>query len=81
MQYGEIVLVVIGILIALQINNWNQSRQNQKLELDYLIGIKSNLNDDIDELEAHFVRDTIKFDAYTSLVRTFNSTNFLSKNK
>ncbi|MEN2281330.1 DUF6090 family protein [Algoriphagus sp. SE2] len=24
---GEIVLVVIGILIALQINNWNESRK------------------------------------------------------
>ena len=23
---GEIILVVLGILIALQINNWNQSR-------------------------------------------------------
>ena len=26
---GEIFLVVIGILIALQINNWNQSRQKK----------------------------------------------------
>ena len=26
---GEIILVVIGILIALQINNWNQERQNR----------------------------------------------------
>ena len=25
---GEIVLVVIGILIALSINNWNESRKN-----------------------------------------------------
>ncbi|WP_228852917.1 DUF6090 family protein [Aegicerativicinus sediminis] len=29
---GEIVLVVIGILIALQINNWNQERLNKKQE-------------------------------------------------
>ena len=30
---GEIVLVVIGILIALQINTWNQKRiQNNKLK-------------------------------------------------
>ncbi len=29
---GEIVLVVIGILIALQINNWNQQRQNRQKE-------------------------------------------------
>ncbi len=26
---GEIVLVVIGILIALQINNWNETRKDQ----------------------------------------------------
>lgn len=28
--FGEIVLVVIGIVIALQINNWNQDRISQK---------------------------------------------------
>ena len=27
---GEIILVVIGILIALQINNWNQHQQQKK---------------------------------------------------
>lgn len=29
---GEILLVVIGILIALQINNWNESQKEQLLE-------------------------------------------------
>ena len=29
---GEIVLVVIGILIALQINTWNQDRLDRKTE-------------------------------------------------
>ena len=32
---GEIILVVIGILIALQINNWNQNRLNKQLESQY----------------------------------------------
>ena len=32
---GEIVLVVIGILIALQINNWNEDRKNKILENDF----------------------------------------------
>ncbi len=27
---GEVFLVVIGILIALQINNWNESRKHDK---------------------------------------------------
>lgn len=32
---GEIVLVVIGILLALQINSWNQDAQNRKTEKEY----------------------------------------------
>ena len=39
---GEIVLVVIGILIALQINNWNEKRgQENKIKSVYSI-IKSD---------------------------------------
>ena len=34
---GEIALVVIGILIALQINNWNEWRKERTLELNYLL--------------------------------------------
>lgn len=33
---GEIVLVVIGILIALQINNWNETNKNKSIETEYL---------------------------------------------
>ncbi|MFZ6053027.1 DUF6090 family protein [Halocola ammonii] len=43
---GEIVLVVIGILIALQINNWNIERQTQKKEQAYLKEIRNNLQQD-----------------------------------
>jgi hypothetical protein len=32
---GEIVLVVIGILIALSINNWNENRKNKLTESNY----------------------------------------------
>ena len=41
--FGEIILVVIGILIALQINNWNTSRLNDIKEKQYL----NNIIDDI----------------------------------
>ncbi|WP_299122820.1 DUF6090 family protein [uncultured Winogradskyella sp.] len=47
---GEIVLVVIGILIALQINNWNESK-NQNLELnDALQSIANGVQSDLREL-------------------------------
>ena len=40
---GEIVLVVIGILIALQINQWNDYRIKRNLEVELLMEIKDNL--------------------------------------
>ncbi len=43
---GEIVLVVIGILIALQINNWNESRKLQKNINTYLNQKLVNLRED-----------------------------------
>ncbi len=39
---GEIVLVVIGILIALQINNWNEERKRIKQENNILLALKSD---------------------------------------
>ncbi|MCJ7468019.1 MAG: DUF6090 family protein [Maribacter sp.] len=44
---GEIVLVVIGILIALQINNWNENSKNKSLETSYLIRISKDLDNDL----------------------------------
>lgn len=43
---GEIILVVIGILIALQINNWNDLRKNRKYEQEILTLINKNLEND-----------------------------------
>ena len=40
---GEILLVVVGILIALQINNWNQDRQNRALEITSLENLLEDL--------------------------------------
>ena len=40
---GEIVLVVIGLLIALQINNQSENRKLQNEELNLLLEVKSIL--------------------------------------
>ena len=46
---GEIVLVVIGILIALQINIWNEQRKQHLNDLLYLENLRTELiNDTID---------------------------------
>jgi len=43
---GEIVLVVIGILIALGIDNWNEERKNDVFEREILVQISENLKKD-----------------------------------
>lgn len=43
---GEILLVVIGILIALQVNNWNEDRKDRKTEEKVLLAIFNNLEED-----------------------------------
>lgn len=40
---GEIILVVFGILIALQINNWNQNRSERQVEKRLLLELYNNL--------------------------------------
>ena len=42
---GEIVLVVIGILIALGINNWNNEQKDKQAELKYLNQIRKSLKE------------------------------------
>jgi len=55
---GEIVLVVIGILIALSINNWNGQRVIKKLELNTL-----------EELKTALIQDTVKLNVDLNIFR------------
>lgn len=45
---GEIVLVVIGILIALQVNNWNETRLEEKKIKQYAKSLIEDLNGDLE---------------------------------
>lgn len=50
---GEIILVVFGILIALQVNNWNEQRKQRDKELHYLRNLKTDLNLNIAEIDKY----------------------------
>ncbi|MBK8516496.1 MAG: hypothetical protein IPL55_09495 [Saprospiraceae bacterium] len=45
---GEILLVVIGILIALQINNWNQANSDSRIAHEYMTNLVTELSSDLD---------------------------------
>ena len=50
---GEIILVVIGILIALQINNWNETKKIQATELAALKNLQKEFVKNQDKFEKH----------------------------
>jgi len=53
---GEIILVVIGILIALQINNWNEQKKADRIENIFLKRLLVDLKKDKDYLESIYSR-------------------------
>jgi hypothetical protein len=62
---GEIVLVVIGILIALQINTWNEERKNNAKILSFFEEVQKDLLKDIsnteDAISAYKMKDSLAY--------------------
>ena len=48
---GEIVLVVIGILIALQVNNWNEYRKEKVEEKKILLSLHNEISNNLESLQ------------------------------
>ena len=56
---GEIVLVVIGILIALQINNWNENRKFKSLKKVYIERLIDDIKQDTTQISI-LIEETMK---------------------
>ncbi len=72
---GEIILVVIGILIALAIN---KSRENQKLhnqEITYLNNLKDDLNIQINMLDVYIDYENIIIDHSNDIIKHYELNN------
>ena len=66
---GEIILVVIGILIALQINNWNEQRKIDKIEYSYLNRLSVDLEDNITTWESLIKDEEKRFEATKQFIK------------
>ncbi|AFL80130.1 hypothetical protein Aeqsu_0621 [Aequorivita sublithincola DSM 14238] len=73
---GEIILVVIGILIALSINNWNDIRKNQKYEQDILFLINQNLDNDSIQLTDRLLKAKEAIELTNRLVAQVATENY-----
>jgi hypothetical protein len=75
---GEIILVVIGILFALQINNWNLKNKSDQLANVYLIDFKNDLETDITSLEERINKNNAISKTVDSIFFTLATKNKLS---
>lgn len=66
---GETVLVVIGILIALQINNWNEKRIQYEKEKEFISSVKNDLKQDRAFIQRIIETIEPKIEAYDTLNR------------
>ncbi|MFN1835248.1 DUF6090 family protein [Balneola sp. MJW-20] len=55
---GEILLVVVGILIALQVNNWNEERKLLSEEQRVLESLRTEISQSIVQLEDRYERES-----------------------
>ena len=67
--FGEIILVVIGILIALGINNWNENRINSESEYVLLQKLKEENSINIESMKS----DIDYRNELPDILRNFNS--------
>ncbi len=59
----ELSIVVVGILIAFQIDGWAQEQRDRSLERDYLVRLKADLQDEVAEMNASLDNAEARIDA------------------
>lgn len=76
---GEIVLVVIGILIALQINNWNEQRKDNIKEQGLLKQLQEDYQSNLLQLEEKMVTREISLYSAVKLLNAFDESDGVVK--
>tara|TARA_R110001632_G_scaffold146101_9_gene262993 strand:+ start:376 stop:1107 length:732 start_codon:yes stop_codon:yes gene_type:complete len=76
---GEIILVVIGIIIALQVNNWNEDRKKQNLKNEYLVSLKNDYSKDAIQLTESINLNKKRLEVLNQSFDIIENTSFTSQ--
>lgn len=71
---GEIILVVIGILIALQINNWNLTQQDRKTEKENLLALQKEFTQNRTTLQEVILQNNANISGAEKMIQSFSTT-------
>ena len=70
---GEVLLVMVGILLALQVNNWNEANKNTKKGLEYLNALYDDLLQDSLHFSYLIGQYEIKMDTLSTIEDCYDS--------
>ena len=70
---GEIILVMIGILLALQVNNWNEVRKENNLEQGYYCKLLEDVQQDLIQVNNQIINTKKRIEASNNLLQMLQS--------
>lgn len=57
---AEVILVMLGILLALEVDNWKESKRMISLEKTMLTGLHADLNQNLSKIQSIIRRDSLR---------------------
>lgn len=76
---GEIVLIVIGILIALGISNWNEAQKDARAERAFLVSFRNDLQTDVQTLSDKMRSNAERINHTDSIISVLSERDQLSE--
>lgn len=72
---GEILLVMIGILLAFQVNNWKEDLDNRGEEMRILTGLKQEFEVNLGEINRNIALNSVTIDSAIELINLIRTEN------
>ena len=72
---GEILLVVIGILIAFQVDNWNESEKQRRTSREFIVRLQKEVKRNISYAETEIATEEAQSHAAKTILHLFNEPN------
>ena len=69
---GEVLLVMVGILLALQASDWVESKQNANSEARYIANLMRDLELQLEEIDNQLIASQQMYDSLSIVVKTFS---------
>ena len=78
---GEVLLVMVGILLALQASDWVEQQQNAKAEARYVVNLKRDLELQIEEIDDQLDASNAMYESLSVVVKAFAHSGPIKVNK